>query len=253
MRPTTILRELAANAVMAVPPLRALRVRRGRTANMGSDDAEARLIDARRRFYLDNIGLDRFVGATVCEIGPGDAFPFAADAFRAGAARYIAVDRFADGWQTPADSRITLIADAVEAMTLDGTVDILVSFNVLEHVTDPARAFRTMAQALTPTGVMLHRVDYGPHQSWRGDDDPAAFLTVPDPLWRAMGSARGYPNRVRHTALRGAARQYGLTVRDRVTRRFPAVPQGIADDVWDAELIAGHRPVDFAGAPFTLR
>ena len=244
----TLAREVVANLVMVVPPLRAWRVRRGRTTNMCTAADEARLDRQRTAWYLTNLGESRFRGATVVEVGPGDTMPFAAHALRLGAARYVAIDRFADAWREPSDRRITLVPRPIEALPddLSSVADLVVSFNVLEHVSNVTLAFRQMARLLVPTGVMLHRIDYGPHAHWRQHADPTAFLRVPELLWRAMGSARGYPNRASHEQMVGAAREAGLTVTHRATRHFP---QG---GVWEGELIAGRAWVAFRGAPFEL-
>jgi SAM-dependent methyltransferase len=176
----TLAREVVANLVMVVPPLRAWRVRRGRTTNMCTAADEARLDRQRTAWYLTNLGESRFRGATVVEVGPGDTMPFAAHALRLGAARYVAIDRFADAWREPSDRRITLVPRPIEAVPdeLSSVADLVVSFNVLEHVSNVTLAFRQMARLLVPTGVMLHRIDYGPHAHWRQHADPTAFLRV---------------------------------------------------------------------------
>lgn len=45
----------------------------------------------------------------------------------------------------------------------DGSIDIVVSNSVLEHVADLPALFRSLARVLTPGGVMVHRVDYRDH------------------------------------------------------------------------------------------
>lgn len=45
----------------------------------------------------------------------------------------------------------------------DGSIDLVLSSSVLEHVTDPPSLFRELARVLTPNGAMLHVVDYRDH------------------------------------------------------------------------------------------
>jgi len=45
----------------------------------------------------------------------------------------------------------------------DGSIDIVVSNSVLEHVADPATLFAALARVMAPDAVMLHRVDYRDH------------------------------------------------------------------------------------------
>ena len=73
---------------------------------------------------------------------------------------------------------------------------------------------------LKPDGVMVHRVDYGPHDLWVNCPNRMTFLTVPEWLWSSMGSNRGCPNRVRHAELMRTASDLGLKVVGRVTRHF---------------------------------
>ncbi len=84
---------LAANLAMGVPAIRAARVRMGRTTGASPDD-KAREILAQFLFFTGTIGPDELRGKTVLEIGPGDAIPLAPLFLGAGAARYVALDRF---------------------------------------------------------------------------------------------------------------------------------------------------------------
>ncbi|EHJ48104.1 Methyltransferase type 12 [Solidesulfovibrio carbinoliphilus subsp. oakridgensis] len=45
----------------------------------------------------------------------------------------------------------------------DGSIDLVVSNSVLEHVADPGALFADLGRLLAPGGVMLHRVDYRDH------------------------------------------------------------------------------------------
>jgi hypothetical protein len=105
-------------------------------------------------------------------------------------------------------------------------------------------AVRHMSGMLKPGGRMIHRVDYGPHGVWLAAADPLSFLRVPRWLWAAIGSNRGYPNRVRHPQLVQLLRDQGLHVCERITREH-------GRDVMDAELVCGFEPV-VLGRPFRL-
>lgn len=252
------MRELAANTAMGVPWIRRLRVRKGRTIG-GSRDVKARLVLDQFSFFMETIGWQGIQGKVVAEIGPGDAIPLAPLFLAAGAKRYLAVDRFLGEVHGPeavllykailnimpnrlAESlnqlcrtsgagsveefirltdRVGLYRTPVErpADTLRAQADYIVSFNVCEHLADLAQALRGMRTLLSPSGLMIHRVDYGPHDVWQNYENRLAFLTVPRGLWRAMTSNRGCPNRVRHAELMTMARALGLDCTDRIERR----------------------------------
>ncbi len=44
-----------------------------------------------------------------------------------------------------------------------GSVDLVLSHSVLEHVRDPGSTFRELRRVLAPTGLMVHAVDYRDH------------------------------------------------------------------------------------------
>lgn len=57
--------------------------------------------------------------------------------------------------------RVTFVEDDITASALEpGSLDAIVSFEVLEHVSHPGEAFAAMARLLRPGGVMYH--DYNP-------------------------------------------------------------------------------------------
>jgi hypothetical protein len=253
-----IARELAANAAMGIPPIKRRRVRTGRTIGFPAD-TKAQLVLEQFNFYVAAIGLDNIPGKVIAEIGPGDAVPLALLFLAAGARRYVAVDRFLgdiygshalglysalekilpdrllDGlnhlYQTERCKSVsellqlqdrvqlyrTPIERASEAPNLN--VDYIVSFNVCEHLADLPRALHGMRSMMAPAGLMVHRIDYGPHDIWQSYRNPLAFLTVPHLLWRLTTSNRGCPNRVRHNELMLMIRALGLKSVDRIGRR----------------------------------
>jgi SAM-dependent methyltransferase len=256
----TLIRELTANTAMAFPVIRRNRLKGMRTRAQ-SAQFEARKIGAQFDFLRDSAG--DIAGKVVVEIGPGDALGLAPLFIAAGAARYVAVDRFlGDVWGIGADSlydeierlrgsfptgwreQVTLVKDSIE-LTVAGVppADIILSFDVIEHLRDLPHAVRNMSSLLKRDGRMIHRIDYGPHGVWLATDDPLSFLSVPNWLWTAIGSNRGYPNRVRHQQLVQLLKAQGLHVAERITRS-----QGT--DVMDAELVCAFQAAPRLGRPF---
>jgi SAM-dependent methyltransferase len=175
-------------------------------------------------------------GKSVLEIGPGDNYGVALLFLAHGAQRVVCLDKFAtvyDGAQQAAIYRAlrerlqgdaARIFDATVQVGPDGTkypsgalqpltgvgiedavkklgpqsVDLIVSRAVLEEVFEVERAFEAMHQLLKPGGVMVHKIDlrdYGLFSN-RGFH-PLEFLTIPGPVYSAMSSHSGLPNRRR--------------------------------------------------------
>ena len=81
---------------------------------------------------------------TLLDIGSGDS-PYAA-AIRAG--RTIAVD-------VERGNGVTLLADAHRLPLVPDAVDMVVSFQVLEHLKDPPRAINEVERVLRPGGIVV--------------------------------------------------------------------------------------------------
>jgi SAM-dependent methyltransferase len=260
LAPQTLIRELSANTAMAFPAIRRTRLKGLRT-RAPSPQFEARKIGAQFDFLRDSSG--DIEGKVVIEIGPGDALGLAPLFITAGAARYVAVDRFlGDVWGSGANNlydeierlrgpfstgwreQVRLVRHSIEH-TVAGVppADIIISFDVIEHLRDLPHAVRNMSSLLKPDGRMIHRIDYGPHGVWLSTEDPLSFLSVPDWLWTAIGSNRGYPNRVRHRQFVHLLEAQGLRVADRITRRQGA-------DVMDAELACAFPAAPHLGRAF---
>jgi SAM-dependent methyltransferase len=157
-------------------------------------------------------------GKTILEIGAGDTVALAPLFIGAGAERYVVIDRFLGAVDGQAAKRIYSELEKIafvprewwDKLSIHRTsiekaaqphsemVDVIISFNVLEHLSDLSVAFKQMAKLLKRDGMMVHRIDYGPHDIWRSYENLLEFLTVPDWLWSLMGRNRGYPNRIRH-------------------------------------------------------
>jgi SAM-dependent methyltransferase len=229
-----VVQEVAKNGAMGVPAMRRLRARRGRTMAADARD-QARHLRAQFAFFMGT--LRSVQGKSIVEIGPGDTAALGALFLQAGAISYTAYDRFEGevaesyarsiyrelGCQIPdLEQRSVIRRIPIEDVdpSREQQADIIISFNTIEHLIDPHVALGKMAGILKPDGVMVHRVDYGPHDLWVSSPNPMTFLAVTEWLWALMGSNRGYPNRVRHAELMRTASDLGLNVVGRVTRQF---------------------------------
>lgn len=93
-------------------------------------------------------------GRTVVDVGsgPGEL----AEAFRARGARAMALDVDFDEMQLrdrPLEGAI--VADAAQMPFADGTLDVVVSSNVLEHVPDPIAVVKEMGRVVRPGGLVF--------------------------------------------------------------------------------------------------
>lgn len=206
-----IVREIAANVLMGVPWIARRRVAAGRTS-------EAPSLKNVSRFAFgivdDNPAIAaRVAGADVCEIGPGDHLATGLVLLAAGARSYATLDRFpgpyrneaAQAWYRFVRERrggpagfpdgVTNIAAAIEDLDAlpTGAFDLVISQAVGEHVNDIHAFARATHKMLRADGIAVHNVDFGSHGLFDGD----AFLSIPEIVWRWMGSNRGLPNRRR--------------------------------------------------------
>lgn len=181
----------------------------------------------------------------VLEYGPGDVPGVALLMFAYGAASVVCVDRFpvlslseqnsrtvdallerlpeearrraqtalrrVDGKVVSFDpGRITYLVRKSGLAGLRGTVDLVISRAVLEHVDDLSATFADMEASLRPGGTAAHLVDLKSHGMHRSN--PLDFLSWPPALWRIMHSHKGVPNRWRVTHYRDILKRSGLSV-----------------------------------------
>jgi hypothetical protein len=248
-RPLTldIAGEIAKNLGMGVGPVRKWRLRRPRTtpAIVSSDEQVERYALQGLRFALLHRGAVE--GADIAEFGPGDNLASGLAMLAGGARSYAALDRFVGDYSSPdakrwyravenrwptlfphtpwpewlhaADfpeaypDRVEAVAASVEVAVIRRHFDVVCSYQVAEHVVDVDQFASLTASLLGPDGVAIHRVDFGPHDCWTRYNDPLTFLRFAPWLWSAMGSNRGYPNRIRHHELLRALTQAGLEVK----------------------------------------
>lgn len=268
------LKETAKNILMGNAAFQKWRAKRPRAGAYftGSDE------ELERYAFLGLNLLSKYVGdikgKSVCEIGAGDYLTSGFSMLAAGASRYAVIDRFPgdytgeiakrwyqgieDNWSKtyPAIAwskdikaadfpenyadRLELIAQPIESAETRNKFDIVCSFQVGEHISD-IDSFVQMNKRLLeePNGVSLHRVDFGPHDSWFGYRDPMTFLRFSDKAWNLTGSNRGTPNRFRHHQFMEAFDRAGFDVEivfsedferekvdfPRLDRKFQAMPR----------------------------
>lgn len=240
-----VTKEIAKNLLMALPPVRAWRLRRARTmqALRGDEDFLGRYAFQATRHLLAE--LKSVTGLHIAEIGPGDYLTSGLALLAAGAHSYTAIDRFpgpygsdeAKKWYGAIETawpaafpampwpsylearrfpdaypdRVQTISRSIESVESARSFDVVCSYQVAEHVSDIRAFAETTARLLSPGGIATHRVDFGPHDCWIQYRDPLTFLRFPDWLWSLMGSNRGTPNRHRHHEFLEAFAAAGLT------------------------------------------
>jgi hypothetical protein len=130
-------REIAKNLAMGIPAVRALRTRGGR--NTQPLESQVRQMRDQFTFFIGTVW--SVEGKVIAEIGPGHSIGLAALFLHAGAARYIAYDRFPVHAYNeysealyenlgcrPDPARITL-RGAIEEAAVSPEADIVVSFD----------------------------------------------------------------------------------------------------------------------------
>ena len=254
-----VLREVTKNAAMALPVVRAARLRRPRAGAQftGAPEELERYAFQSVRSLLGVVGT--VCGLDIVEFGPGDSLTSGFSLLAAGARSYTVIDRFSgdysaalskdwyrgiqDHWvehfpdiswpnSLDADTFPEEYTDVVHVMPLSietaqptGTFDIVCSYQVGEHVDDVESFAHMTATLLRPGGVAVHRVDFGPHDCWVKYRDPLTFLRFPDWMWSLMGSNRGYPNRYRHGVVLEALEGADLRVDVQNTEVFGSTTQ----------------------------
>lgn len=83
-------------------------------------------------------------------------------------------------------SRVTMIEDYFEYTTLPESVDLLFSFDVLEHVENIPDFFEKCHKSLRAGGVMIHKFDLSGHGLLEDPIPPLDFQTYPDWLYGLM-------------------------------------------------------------------
>jgi SAM-dependent methyltransferase len=119
---------------------------------------------------------DFFAGKVVLEIGPGPVgFPEACGGRVALAVEPLAPRLAAAGLLLRRDA-VYLACGAERIPLLDGSVEVVVARNALDHVADPAAVLAETKRILAPRGTLILNVDV---EGVPSDTEPHAF-TVPD-------------------------------------------------------------------------
>jgi len=251
------LKETAKNVLMGNGAFQKWRAKRPRAGAYFTGSSE----ELERYAFLGLNLIRKYVGdireKSVCEIGAGDYLTSGLSMLAAGASRYAVIDRFpgdysgdtAKQWyrgiearwaqtypETPWSSdikaedfperyadRLELIAQPIETAVTENKFDIVCSFQVGEHISN-IDAFVEINRRLLekPDGIALHRVDFGPHDSWFHYRDPMTFLQFSDTTWNMTGSNRGVPNRFRHHQFMESFERAGFTVETVFSENFEA-------------------------------
>ena len=234
-----IARELLANFLMGNTGFRWIRKLFPRTICSDTSQQTNKILD-QYDFFKKLIGESNIKDKVIIEIGPGDAIPLAFLFLADGAKKYIAVDRFIGNIgnnyarnvylrlikqkteindkdfidsMLKNNSSISIFPYSIESFSSTMPIpkgDIIISNNVVEHLSDLNSAFQNMRGFLSEDGLMIHKVDYGPHGLDRHYENPLTFLTIQERLWTLMGSNRGYPNRQRNSQVLTALENAGF-------------------------------------------
>jgi hypothetical protein len=102
--------------------------------------------------------------------------------------------------------------------------DIVCSHAVAEHVSSVPKFAEANRRLLSERGQALHVVDFSGH-GWERNGDEMLFTRIPGWAWSAMGSNRGYPNRVSFPAFRLILESAGLDVQAINQKPFKTSPE----------------------------
>jgi SAM-dependent methyltransferase len=143
----------------------------------------------------------------------------------------------------------------------DGTLDLICSFTVLEHVGDLEGSFADMARLLRPGGTAYHMVDVSDHTyqvfaRWRAlesiNHNRALYhLRYSPGAFRILNDPKCYMNRELLPAYLAYARRHGLTVESLETAPY-AEPFRIHPEVL-ARAGADADPAQLNVTSFSLR
>lgn len=95
---------------------------------------------------------------------------------------------------------------------IDGPYDSIFSFGVFEHLADPKTAIKNCSEIIKPGGIMIHRIDFFPHDFWSEFKNPLEYLSIPKHWYHLMYHGRGAPNRFRANWFEKTFEMYGFEV-----------------------------------------
>lgn len=158
---------------------------------------------------------------SVLELGPGNSYALAFGFLIHGARKYTMVDKFPRMFESDYQRRFLAreieffervydrdLSDVVDNCVVnkekvvffengadrlkdidDGSIDILLSNSVLEHVKNIDSAIDEMKRVIRPGGVMVHFVDLRDHYNF---NNPLLFLKYSDRAWNTLLTKEGY-------------------------------------------------------------
>lgn len=167
--------------------------------------------------------LERFVGElggsldgrAVLEIGPGQGMGLMRAA-HGNCARYAAFDVVDYLGSAPFDELGVDYRTDVSGLLpwSDAEFDVVWSYSVLEHVSDPKRLLVEAARVLKSEGMFIASIDLESHSGGRNEPQRMfEFLRFSDSVWNAMTSRRStFVNRLRVSHWRALLAEVGLEI-----------------------------------------
>lgn len=207
-----IIKALILNALLSCHPI--MRWAR-RLQPTGIDGDSVKALEA-FNFYSSFINVE---GKRVLELGIGKTLEVlllakAAGAISCHAADVVALIDPAKATKLGIDYRIY---DGRRLPFDDGSMDVVLSFDVLEHVRKPEAVIDEMFRVLVPGGHMVHRIDLRDHYHLENEACWFECIKYPTALWNAMTWNRSsFINRLRQSdwqAMVEGAGFYDLNIR----------------------------------------
>jgi predicted O-methyltransferase YrrM len=115
-------------------------------------------------------------------------------------------------------------ADVAQTGLLAGSIDLVFSNSVLEHMPKPLveGCFAEAMRLLRPGGVMFHAVNCGDHYAYADRSiDQLHYLQFSEDDWTMWNNAFLYQNRLRAVDFLGMARRAGFTIESDTGRATP--------------------------------
>jgi SAM-dependent methyltransferase len=185
-----VLKEIAQNLAMMLPPVRAFARRWHDTGSM-TDATDA------KRLFNEYAQHGSPAGKDVLELGPGQSFRVLQHALDAGAKSAVGLDvmDYHEGQPPPGIS--IRIYDGKEMPFADASMDLVWSHSCFEHIRYPELTIKECARVLRPGGTMVCEIDLKDHYH-AAPEEAAEHLRYSQWLWKAMVWNRSaYTNRVR--------------------------------------------------------